>query len=117
MTIVMSFHPALFERFFSVQIKIPEAKRSETELKPECKRQDKETISAETRILYSIPEYFVGAFIGWIYLYYLSEPHLLSHLIDRDSEMIGNWTSVHFQRKPYEKLTAVIKRMDGDSCE
>ncbi len=31
--------------------------------------------------------------------------------------MIGNWTSVHFQRKPYEKLTAVIKRMDGDSCE
>jgi len=43
--------------------------------------------------------------------------HLLSHLIDRDSEMFGNWTSVYVEHKPYEKLTAVIKKIDGDGCE
>ena len=48
---------------------------------------------------------------------HIEGPHLLSHLMDRDSEMFGNWTSVNIQRKPYEKLTAVIKRIDGDGCE
>lgn len=48
---------------------------------------------------------------------HIDSPHLLSHLMDRDSEMFGNWTSVHVQHKPYEKLTAVIKRIDGDGCE
>lgn len=43
--------------------------------------------------------------------------HLLSHLIDRDSAMFGAWTTVHVKHKPYEKLTAVIKSIDGDGCE
>ena len=43
--------------------------------------------------------------------------HLLSHLIDRDSAMFGDWTTVHVEHKPYEKLTAIIKSIDGDGCE
>jgi Zn finger protein HypA/HybF involved in hydrogenase expression len=43
--------------------------------------------------------------------------HLLSHLIDRDSAMFSDWTTVHVEHKPYEKLTAIIKGIDGDSCE
>lgn len=43
--------------------------------------------------------------------------HLLSHLIDRGSAMFGDWTTVHVEHKPYEKLTAIIKSIDGDSCE
>lgn len=43
--------------------------------------------------------------------------HLLSHLIDRDSVMFGAWTTVHVEHKPYEKLTAIIKSIDGDGCE
>lgn len=48
---------------------------------------------------------------------HIDSPHLLSHLMDRDSEMFGNWTSVHVEHKPYEKLTAVIKKIDGDGGE
>ena len=48
---------------------------------------------------------------------HIEGPHLLSHLMDRDNEMFGNWTSVHLERKPYEKLTAVIKKIDGDGGE
>lgn len=40
--------------------------------------------------------------------------HLLSHLIDRDRAMFGNWTVIHIEHEPYEKLTAVIKSIDGD---
>ncbi|MPM21951.1 hypothetical protein SDC9_68401 [bioreactor metagenome] len=43
--------------------------------------------------------------------------HLLSHLIDRDSAMFGDWTTVQVEHKPYEKLTAIIKSIDGDGCE
>jgi len=43
--------------------------------------------------------------------------HLLSHLIHRDSAMFGDWTRVHVEHKPYEKLTAIIKSIDGDGCE
>ncbi len=39
--------------------------------------------------------------------------HLLSHLIDRDSAMFGDWTTVHVEHKPYERLTAIIKSIDG----
>lgn len=48
---------------------------------------------------------------------HIEGPHLLSHLMDRDSAMFGDWTSVHVEHKPYEKLTAVIKSIDGDGCE
>lgn len=43
--------------------------------------------------------------------------HLLAHLIDRDSRLFGDWTAVNVEHKPYEKLTAVIKSIDGDSIE
>jgi len=48
---------------------------------------------------------------------HIEGPHLLSHLIDRDSAMFGDWTTVHIEHKPYEKLTAVIKSIDGDGYE
>lgn len=48
---------------------------------------------------------------------HIDGPHLLSHLKDRDSEMFGDWTEINVERKPYPKLTAVIKSIDGDGCE
>jgi Zn finger protein HypA/HybF involved in hydrogenase expression len=39
--------------------------------------------------------------------------HLLCHLKDRDSTMFGDWTVINVAHKPYEKLTAVIKSIDG----
>ena len=43
--------------------------------------------------------------------------HLLSHLKDRDSAMFGDQTVIRVEHKPYEKLTAVIKSIDGDVSE
>lgn len=48
---------------------------------------------------------------------HIEGPHLLSHLKDRDSAMFGNWTVINVEHKPYEKLTAIIKSIDGDGCE
>ncbi|MEA4933993.1 MAG: hypothetical protein VB071_10530 [Lawsonibacter sp.] len=47
---------------------------------------------------------------------HIEGPHLLSHLMDRDSAMFGSWTTVYVEHRPYDKLTAVIKRIDGDGC-
>lgn len=43
--------------------------------------------------------------------------HLLSHLSDRDSSLFGAWTNVHVEYRPFEKLTAVITSIDGESSE
>lgn len=48
---------------------------------------------------------------------HIEGPHLLEHLTDRDSKLFGDWTVVNVEHKPYEKLTAVIKSIDGDSIE
>lgn len=48
---------------------------------------------------------------------HIEGPHLLAHLTDRDSKLFGEWTVVNVEHKPYEKLTAVIKSIDGDSIE
>ncbi len=48
---------------------------------------------------------------------HIDGPHLLSHLKDRDSERFGDWTVINVESKPYEKLTAVIKSIDGDCSE
>lgn len=48
---------------------------------------------------------------------HIEGPHLLSHLMDRDSAMFCEKTVIHVYHKPYEKLTALIKRIDGDACE
>lgn len=48
---------------------------------------------------------------------HIEGPHLLSHLIDRDSTKFGDWTTVHVEHMLYEKLTAIIKSIDGDGCE
>lgn len=48
---------------------------------------------------------------------HIEGPHLLSHLKERDSVMFGDWTVIHVKHKPYEKLTAVIKSINGDGCE
>ncbi|HBN84332.1 MAG TPA: hypothetical protein DDZ89_10845 [Clostridiales bacterium] len=44
---------------------------------------------------------------------HIEAEHLLAHLVDRDNTIFGEWTSVHMEYKPYEMLTAVIKRIDG----
>lgn len=48
---------------------------------------------------------------------HIEGPYLLSYLKDRDSTMFGDWTVINVEHKPYEKLTAVIKSIDGDGCE
>lgn len=48
---------------------------------------------------------------------HIEGPHLLSHLKDRDSIMFGDWTIIHVEYEPFDKLTAVIKSIDGDGCE
>lgn len=48
---------------------------------------------------------------------HIEAKHLLAHLADRDSAMFGEWTTIHMGYKPYEKLTAVIKSIDGSSYE
>jgi hypothetical protein len=40
---------------------------------------------------------------------------LLEHLKDRDGALFGAWTDVHVDYQPFEKLTAVITSVDGDS--
>ena len=47
----------------------------------------------------------------------MHDTHLLSHSMNCNSEMFGSWTFVHVEHKPYEKLTTVIKRIDGDGGE
>lgn len=44
-------------------------------------------------------------------------PHLLSHLIERDNKLFSCDTIVNVEHKPYEKLTAIIKSIDGDISE
>lgn len=48
---------------------------------------------------------------------HIESEHLLAHLVDRDNTIFGEWTALHMEYKPYEKLTAVIKRIDGSGCE
>lgn len=48
---------------------------------------------------------------------HIEGPHLLSHLQERDRELFCDDTVVNVQMKPYEKLTAVIKSIDGESRE
>lgn len=42
---------------------------------------------------------------------------LLEHLSDRDSSLFGIWTNVHVAYQPFEKLTAVITSITGDSSQ
>lgn len=48
---------------------------------------------------------------------HIDGPHLLSHLKERDSTIFDEGTIINVERKPYEKLTAIIKSIDGDGCE
>ncbi len=48
---------------------------------------------------------------------HIDAQHLLSHLKERDSSLIGDWTVIHVNRQPFEQLTAVIKRIDGNGFE
>lgn len=48
---------------------------------------------------------------------HIDSKHMLSHLQDRDNKLFGSWTKVNVTLKPYEKLTAVIKSIDGDVFE
>jgi Zn finger protein HypA/HybF involved in hydrogenase expression len=48
---------------------------------------------------------------------HIEAEHLLAHLVDRDNVMFGEWTIIHIEYKPYEKLTAVIKSIGGNGCE
>ncbi len=46
---------------------------------------------------------------------HITEPILLEYLSDRDSSLFGAWTDVHIDYQPFEKLTAVITSIDGNS--
>ncbi len=48
---------------------------------------------------------------------HINGPHLLDHLIDRDSSLFGDWTNIEVKYRPFEKLTAVITSIDGESSE
>jgi hypothetical protein len=48
---------------------------------------------------------------------HITEPLLLEHLSDRDNSLFGTWTDIHVSYKPFEKLTAVITSIDGDSSD
>lgn len=41
-------------------------------------------------------------------------PHMLSHFIERDNILFGDWTNVIVEKCDIEKLTAVIERIDGE---
>ena len=46
---------------------------------------------------------------------HITAPLLLDQLSDRDSILFGAWTDIHVDYQPFEKLTAVITSIDGDS--
>ncbi|PKM71784.1 MAG: hypothetical protein CVU91_12305 [Firmicutes bacterium HGW-Firmicutes-16] len=48
---------------------------------------------------------------------HINAPLLLEHLCERENSMFGNWTHVHIDYKPFEKLTAVIISIDGESSD
>lgn len=48
---------------------------------------------------------------------HIESQHLLSHLIDRDNILFGNFTKLHIEKKPFDRLTAIIQSIDGDSRE
>jgi len=48
---------------------------------------------------------------------HITEPLLLEQLSDRDSSLFGVWTDVHVVYQPFDKLTAVITGIDGDSSD
>ncbi|MBP1758442.1 MAG: hypothetical protein H6Q61_691 [Firmicutes bacterium] len=48
---------------------------------------------------------------------HLDGPHLLSHLMDRNGVLFGPWTTIRLEQNPFEKLTAEIRRIDGESRE
>jgi len=48
---------------------------------------------------------------------HIDGPHLLSHLIERDSCLFGSGTVVSVEQGPLPKLSARIKSIDGDGCE
>lgn len=41
-------------------------------------------------------------------------PHMLSHFIERDNTLFGDWTNVIVEKRGIEKLTAVVETIDGE---
>jgi len=41
-------------------------------------------------------------------------PHMLSHFMERDSTLFGDWTEVIVEKRDIERLTAVIESIDGE---
>lgn len=41
-------------------------------------------------------------------------PHMLSHFIERDNTLFGDWANVIVEKRDIEKLTAVIESIDGE---
>lgn len=48
---------------------------------------------------------------------HITEPLLREQLCDRDSSLFGDWTDIYVDYQPFEKLTAVITGIDGDSSD
>jgi hypothetical protein len=44
-------------------------------------------------------------------------PHMLSHFMERDSNLFGDWTEVIVEKCDIERLTAVVESIDGEKDE
>lgn len=45
---------------------------------------------------------------------HLEPAHMLAHLIERDSTLFGDWTTVTIQKGDIEKLTLMVLHIDGE---
>jgi len=44
-------------------------------------------------------------------------PHMLSHFMERDSSLFGDWTNVIVEKHDIERLTAIVESIDGEKDE
>lgn len=44
-------------------------------------------------------------------------PHMLRHFIERDNILFGDWTNVVVEKREIERLTAIVKSIDGEKDE
>ena len=47
---------------------------------------------------------------------HISEQSIREYFTDRNSTLLGDWTTVMVQKKEIEPLTATIDQIDGEKC-
>ncbi|MGI5849728.1 MAG: hypothetical protein ACOX8Q_06655 [Christensenellales bacterium] len=48
---------------------------------------------------------------------HIDGPHMLSHFIERDNTLFGEWTNVIVKKRDIEKLIAVVESIGGEKDE